>query len=718
MQEWHQTPQDLQDDWEQQHHQGWQEHQAQQDQQKQETRGYYESGIFYGCDYNPEQWLEHGEENDEEHGGEHPIWREDLRLMGKAGVNFVNLGVFSWAALQPAEETFTFDWLDQILDLLHEQAIAVCLGTATAAQPAWLSETYPEVLPVNEWGLRKRHGRRMNYCPTNPQFRRLAQRLVRTLAERYGRHPALRLWHVSNEYGPACYCDHCAQRFRQWLQQRYGTLEEVNRRWVTSFWSHTYTSWEQIQPPGGLGETSMQGLTLDYQRFLSDMNLECYQEEAAILREVTPHIPVMTNFHGLQNQLDYFSWAAHTDIVTWDGYPRYNAHPGENAFYFNLMRGLKNGQPWLLLEQTPGLVQWHAENPLKRPGVMRLLSYQALAYGSNAVMFFQWRQSRAGEEMYHSAIISHASHEHTRIFREVAALGAELQALPADLLATRLHARVALLMSWSNWCVVENAHTPSRHLRYLEELQYYHRALWQRQIAVDIISPDQALDGYDLVLAPLFNLVSQEQAAAIERYVTQGGTFLTTYFSGVVDESQRAWIGGAPGPLRHTLGIWVEEFDPLPAGSTNTLIPAQEAQGWQASYSCERWCEVVHLEGARALSVFGEDFYAGCPAITEHAFGKGRALYVATRPDAAYLDALLGRLEEQLALSPALHVPEGVEVTQRQGERETYTFLLNHLRTPQDITLAQPMRDMLTQQLYEQEIRLPALGVVILIPAH
>ncbi|GER90521.1 beta-galactosidase [Dictyobacter vulcani] len=665
------------------------------------------STVFYGGDYNPEQWLS------EEDGN--AIWQEDLRLMRKAGVNCVSLGVFSWAALQPAEDVFTFEWLDQIFDLLAEQQIFVCLGTGTAAQPAWLSAAYPEILPVNEMGQRQQHGVRLNYCPTSEQFRLHANRLVRLLAERYREHPALLLWHISNEYGPACYCEHCALRFQGWLQQRYGTLAQLNQHWITSVWSHTYTSWEQIQPPVSIGERSMQALQLDYQRFISAMNLESYVSEAAILREVTPHIPVMTNFHGLTRTIDYFSWAPHQDIITWDSYPRHNSTPDMVAFYYDFVRCLKNNQ-WLLLEQTPNQVQWHAENPLKRPGVMRLQSLQALAHGSNSVMFFQWRQARSGREMYHGAMVSHAGTEQTRTFQEVASLGAEIQRLGASFLETRLPAaRVALLMSWPNWWAVENKHTPSRRFHYLEELQRYYRALWQRNIPVDIVSPDHALSQYQLVIAPLFNMISREQGDAIQSYVEQGGTFLTTYFSGMIDQFHRAWLGGFPGPLRRTLGIWVEEFDPLPEGRTNTVVGQHADEDWSETYTCEHWCDVVHLEGARALSVFGQDFYAGQPAITEHQSGKGTALYIATRPDAACLDALIARLQSQLSLTVPLLVPRGIEVTRREGE-QLYYFLLNHLEIEQCISLPRPMRDIITDQIHQQEMQLPPRGVAILIP--
>ncbi|GCE30361.1 beta-galactosidase [Dictyobacter alpinus] len=665
------------------------------------------SSILYGGDYNPEQWISKEDGN--------AIWLKDLRLMRKAGVNCVSLGVFSWSAVQPAEDVFTFDWLDQIFELLAEQHIYVCLGTGTAAQPAWLSAAYPAILPVNEMGLRQRHGVRLNYCPTSEQFRWHANRIVRLLAERYGEHPALSLWHVSNEYGPACYCEHCAMRFRSWLQQRYATLEQLNHHWITSVWSHTYTSWEQIQPPISIGERSMPALQIDYQRFLSDMNLEGYLSEAAILREVTPHIPVMTNFHGLTRGIDYFSWAPHQDVIAWDSYPRYNSTPDMAAFYYDFMRCLKHNQPWLLLEQTPSQVQWHVENPLKRPGVMRLQSLQAVAHGSNAVMFFQWRQTRSGREMYHGAIVSHAGNEETRVFQEVAALGAELQHLEPSFLATRLQARVALLMSWPNWWAVENKHTPSRRFHYLEELQRYYKALWQRNILVDIISPDHDLTPYQLVLAPLFNMVGQEQGEAIQSYVEQGGTFLTTYFSGMIDQFHRAWLGGFPGPLRRTLGIWVEEFDPLPDSKTNTIVGLRAEDDWGETYSCDHWCDVVHLEGAQALSVFGQDFYAGQPAITEHHYGNGTALYVATRPNAKCLDALMARLQQKLGLTAPLIVPQGVEVTRREGE-QLYYFLLNHLQTEQCICLPRPMRDTITEKVYQQELQLPAYGVAILTP--
>jgi beta-galactosidase len=678
-------------------------------------------GIFcFGGDYNPEQWTTAFGYDGES------VWQEDLRLMRLASVNTATVGVFSWVSLQPAEHTFTFEWLDRVMDLLAGQGVRVILGTGTAAQPAWLSASYPDVLPVDRQGRRQSHGRRQNYCPTSPDFRRLAGGLAQKLAERYGAHPALLLWHVSNEYGPWCACSRCAERFREWLRARHGDLDALNRHWVTAFWSHTYTDWPQVSPPTVLGESNLQGLALDYQRFMSDMNLECYLNEADLLRRLTPGVPITTNFMGGRDGtsittphkgLDYASWAPHVDVVSWDSYPRRGDHPSVTAFIHDVMRGLKGGRPWLLMEQTPNQIQWAPHNPLKRPDVMRLQSYQAVAHGSDGVLFFQWRQSRGSAEKYHGAIVSHAGHEHTRTFREVSGLGAECKTLGDVWLGTRVPARVAIVFSWPNWWNVEYLPGPSSSLRYGEEVQAYYRALWDRNVAVDVVSPDADLSRYDLVLTPMLNMVTAEQGTALERYVLGGGVLLTTYFSGLVDEFDRAWLGGYPGPLRRALGIWVEEYDPLYPDQTNRLVVGEPGLLPVGETVCDLWCEVVHLEGATACAVFADDFYAGRPAITENRLGAGRAYYVATRPSAVLVGNLVGGILDSLSIASPLVAPPNVEITRRVGGSHTFTFILNHRGAATQVALPEPMRDLLTDHLHTSSLALEVNGVAVLVPA-
>ncbi len=673
----------------------------------------WSGGFLYGGDWNPEQWGPDMGYDDES------IWRDDIRLMQDAGVNVACPGIFAWTALQPAEDRFTFEWLDRVMDLLAEGGIGACLGTATAAQPAWLDRAYPDALPVDSQGRRRRHGTRMNFCPTSPDFRRLGQDLVRRLAERYGTHPALRMWHVSNEYGPSCYCDRCAARFREWLKARYGSLEGVNRAWVTPFWSHSYTAWEQVEPPSAIGEQSVQGLDLDYHRFMSDMNLECFDGEADILRAVTPDLLAFTNFHGTHD-IDYVRWSKHQDAVGYDSYPMATDTPERTAFVFDHVRGLANGRSWVLQEQTPNQTQWQTVNALRRPGVVRLHSYQSIARGSDGAMFFQWRQSRGAQEMHHGAIVDHSGRTDTRTFREIAALGAELKALGTEILGSAVPARVALLYDWPVRWALDFRPRLSEALAYEEEVRRYHAALWRRNIPVDVLSADDSLAGHDLVIAPLMHLVSEPQADAISSFVRAGGTFLTTYFSGVVGDDARAWLGGRPGPaaLHETLGIRVESVDPFVDGQTNGLAwTAQNASGVKGLQSpdgrCELWAEVVHLEGAEVVATFTEDFVAGSPAITRNGFGRGQAWYVATRPELAVLDGLVGVLLEQTGIAAPLEVPAGIEMTQRVSASTRYTFLLNHGNEPKTVTLSGEQRELISGRVLTT-VELGAREVAIL----
>ncbi len=381
------------------------------------------------------------------------------------------------------------------------------------------------------------------------------------------------------------------------------------------------------------------------------------------------------------------------------------------------MRGLKQGQPWLLLEQTPSQTQWRPYNPLKRPGVMRLQSYQAIGHGSEGALFFQWRQSRGSEEMHHGAIVGHAGHS-TRVFQEVAGLGAELQSLGTRLLGTRVNARVALMFSWPNWWAVEYRPRLSASVDYLDEVSRYYAALWSHNIAVDIIEPNQSLAGYDLVIAPLLYMLSDSEATAIEQFVEAGGTFVTTYLSGIVDHNSRAWLGGYPGPLRRTLGVWIEEMDPLLPGQTNVVVAPEGTLLASDAYQCDQWCDIVQLEGASSIATFGEDFYTGQPAITEHQFGAGRSYYVATRPETRLLEHLLGSIVSACGVRAPLIAPQGIEVIERSGATGRFSFLLNHHPEEQTISLLETMRDLLSGVIHHGAITLPKYGVAILVSLH
>lgn len=660
--------------------------------------------IWYGGDYNPDQWPEE-------------IWQEDMRLFKQAGINIVTLPVFSWAKLQPDETTYTFEWLDKILDLVADNGIYACLATSTAAQPAWMSRQYPEVLPVDVNGSKRIHGSRVNFCPNSSVYRRFSVELARRMAVRYKDHPALMIWHVANEYGPHCYCGQCAAGFRVWLKERYGTVEELNRRWNMSFWGHTVYEWEEIVPPSNLNGDNrcFQGMMLDYKRFMSDSILACYQAEYDAIKAVTPDIPITTNIWGLFNGLDLKKWGERMDVVSWDSYPQMNEPMSNVAMRHDYMRGLKDGKPFMLMEQTPSQQNWQPYNSLKRPGVMRLWSYQAVAHGADTVMFFQLRRSFGACEKYHGAVIEHVGHGNTRVFRECAELGRELAALGDTLLDAVADNQVALLFDIDTWNAVEITSGPSVDLDYLKQVQKYYKAFYDAHIGVDVISPLSDFSKYKLVIAPVLYMLKPGVAERLEAFVQNGGTFVTTFFSGIVDENDRVRLGGYPGELRRLLGIWVEEIDSLLPEMRNRMV-VQESFGMvQGEYECGLLCDLLHLEGAKALAGYGEDFYAGMPALTVNEFGAGKAYYVAADAEEKFLADLCRTLCAQTGIVSPFGADAGIELVQRRKGGAVYTFVLNHNKTAASIHLDKlESTDLLTGRRLTGTVELGAHGVMIL----
>lgn len=658
--------------------------------------------IYYGGDYNPEQWPQE-------------VWQEDMRLMKQAGVNLVSIGIFSWALLQPGPDTYEFEWLDTLMDLLADNGIYADLATATASPPAWLGIRFPESLPVNAEGVTLIHGSRQHYCPNSKAYRHYAGELARRLAERYRRHPALAMWHVNNEYAchmPACYCSACAEAFRGWLRDRYGTLEELNDRWGTNFWSQRYYDWSEIRPPAKMPYDPNPGQQLDYNRFMSDSFLSCYLNERTILKAVTPELPVMTNFMGAFKPLDYFRWAPHLDLITWDSYPEPTAGiPVGAAFAHDLMRGLRRGQPFVLMEQVTSQVNWRPQNPVKRPGVMRLWSYQTIARGGDGIMFFQWRQSRAGAEKFHGAMVSHTGDGNSRVYREVQELGQELKKLD-EIVDSRIPAKTALVFDWESWWALELPAKPSADVHYVAQVLSYYKVLFEKNIPVDIVHPSWDLSGYDLVVAPSLYMTTDEVQANLERYVSGGGTLVVGFFSGIADENDRIRLGGYPAPLRKLLALTVTEFDPMLPGQRNGIRPADSGG---TSSSCDLWADIIMLEGARPLAVFLEDWFAGSPAVTVNRFGLGKAYYVGTRPEHAYMSDFLGAVLEEAGIRAPLDAPEGVETAIREKDGKRYLFLLNHLLANAKVKLPEGTHtNLLTGESSEDALELRGMDAAVL----
>jgi len=664
--------------------------------------------ILYGGDYNPDQWPRE-------------IWEEDMRLFELAGIDIATINVFSWALNQSDEETYNFELLDEVMDMLHKNGVYACLATSTAAHPAWMAKKYPDVLRTDFEGRQRKFGGRHNSCPNSPTFRKYSRLMARKLAERYKDHPALAVWHINNEYGGACYCDNCAKAFRVWLKKKYNTLENLNSEWNTRFWGHTFYQWDEIVPPNNLSEhfghdrTNFQGISLDYSRFNSDSMLECYLAEYEEIKALTPDVMITTNLMGTYKPLDYFKWAKYMDIVSWDNYPSYDTPMSAVAMRHDLMRGLKDGDPFMLMEQTPSQQNWQPYNSLKRPGVMRLWSYQAVARGADTVMFFQLRRSIGACEKYHGAVIEHVGHERTRVFRECAELGEELQQLGDTLLDARTNAKVGIVFDWDNWWALEYSSGPSVALKYLDEIQKYYDAFYQQNVQVDMISVDTDLSKYEIVVAPVLYMVKPGYAKKLERFVENGGTFLTTFFSGIVNENDKVTLGGYPGELRNLLGIWAEEIDALFPDQKNEIVMKRTLDGFKDSYECGILCDLIHSEGAEVLAEYGKEFYKGMPVLTRNQFGKGQAWYVASSPEPEFLISLMSAITNEKGIQPILQSPTGVEVTRREKEGKTFTFVLNHNDQSAMIELElEGQKELLTGEVLSGTVEIPAKGVLIL----
>ena len=652
--------------------------------------------IGHGGDYNPDQWRDRPD-----------ILAEDIRLMKLARCNLMSVGIFAWAALEPEEGRYDFDWLRDVLDRLHENGISVFLATPSGARPAWMSRRYPEVLRVREDGLRNFHGGRHNHCFTSPVYRDFVGRMNRALAERFGNHPAVVGWHISNELSGTCHCELCQRAFREWLRARYGTLEKLNRAWWTGFWSKTYDSWEELRSPSRVGETAVHGLNLAWRRFVTHQTEDFLRAEAAPLRELTPHLPITTNLMESFDGLDYGSLAGELDFASYDSYPRWGAPDEERqamlaAFNYDWMRSLKQ-RPFALMESTPSQVNWQPVCKLKKPGMHLLSSLQAVAHGADTVQYFQWRKSRGAAEKFHGAVVDHAGHEHTRTFRDVQAVGEALEKL-ADLRGTMPGAKVALLFDTQNRWALEDCQGPRDDLRYFDTALEHYRALKRQNVDVDVVDETRDLTGYRLVAAPMLYMLRPGAAERLTRFVEGGGTLVCTCYTGRVDEDDLCFLGGFPGPLREVLGIWAEETDGLYDGETNGIRMEDGA-----TYACSTMCDLIHPETARTLGRYTADFYAGESCVTVNPYGGGRAYYVATRPDAAFLDAFYDRLLDEAGVDRLLKESQaGVLAASRGGA----VFVMNFTGRPAKVSLPEGT-DALTGENIGGETELPVNGIRI-----
>ncbi len=624
--------------------------------------------LRYGADYNPDQWLHRPD-----------ILAQDLALMKKAGVNVVSLGIFAWATLEPEEGVYNLDWMAKIIDDLYAAGVSVNLATPSGSRPAWMARKYPEVRRVDANRVRQLFGERHNHCYTSPVYREKVRQMNQRLAARFGRHPGVIMWHLSNEYGGECHCELCQQAFRDWLKARYGTIEALNRAWNTKFWSHDYPDFSYVESPAPHGEHSVHGLKLDWKRFVSHQTIDFMKAERDAIREIVPEAKVCANMMYFYDGINYFDMAREIDLASWDAYPTWHK-PTETmaqtaldtGFMHDLIYSVK-GEPFWLMENCPGPTNWQPISRVKKPGVNILAGMQTVAHGGDGVLFFQWRQAQGSSEKFHAAVVSHDCREDNRIFMECAELGDILKTISADVAGTKREKQAAIVYDWENKWALEDAQGPrNKGLSFKHELLRHYAGLSQLGVDVQMVNEDSDLTGYRLVVAPMLYLLREDFVHKLRTFVENGGTLVATYWSGVVNETDLCYLGDAPHGLTDVLGVRRTEIEALYDGETRRCVAACDDLPETAHGTL--LCEVAALEGATPLMRYDEDFFAGAPAVTEHNFGKGKAYYIATRFEEDFYKPLYKRITDGV-IKPCWpgHLPDGVLAT----ARGSYVFLQN-----------------------------------------
>ena len=674
--------------------------------------------LLHGGDWNPDQWLH-----------EPQVITDDFRLMREAGCNTFSVGIFAWSQLEPEEGRYTFEWLDSVMDGLAKNGLRAFLATPSGAKPRWMSEKYPEVRRIDSTGRRLPHGDRHNHCFTSPVYREKTRGINTRLAERYGKHQALAGWHISNEFNGSCHCELCLAAFRGWLRARHGSLEKLNHAYWTAFWSQAFQDWNQIDPR----ESPLDGLMLDWDRFVTHQTVDFMKNEAAPLKAATPQLLVTTNMMGTFTGLDYRRFTEVCDRMAWDSYPHlhgvdsWKQIPGL-SFVHDLYRSMKGGLPFILMESTPSQTNWFHTPSLKRPGQHRQEMLLAIGHGADSAMYFQWRKGQGGFEKFHGAVIDHEGSTNSRVFRDVATLGAEMQKLDA-VVGTTVRPEVAVVHDWEIRWALSRAQGPRQgrgdwfnwfDKEYLTTCVDHYRPFWKLGVPVDVVESTQPFDRYRLLIAPMLFLLQPGVADRLRAFVSGGGTLVLTYLSGVQDERGLVLRGGWPGGgLRDLAGVWVEEIDSLyPSPAQRIVMKADNALGFAGEHAVREYCDLVHAEKATVLATYANDFYAGRPCLTVNSVGSGRVYYLAARPaEEAFHDAFVRALVRDLEIARCLDatLPEGVTVQKREGGGRTFLFVHNLKAVEQAVDLPRGrFADVSAGKDVSGRLALPAYGTFVL----
>lgn len=659
--------------------------------------------YYFGADYYPEHWPEER-------------WDEDAHLMAEAGFTVVRLAEFAWSKMEPNEGEFIFDWLDRAILVLSSHGIHVILGTPTASPPPWLMAKQKDLFLVEQNGVRQTYGLRREYCPNNSLYYQHTERIVTQMADHYKDNPAVIGWQIDNEFGDRCFCDICKTEFHKWLQKRYKTLEILNEKWGTVFWSQIYTDWSQIPVPLNTIRSQNPGLGLDYRRFMSDTYRNYQQFQVNIIRQSCPDHLITHNLMGFSyNQLNYYDMTTDLDVVSWDNYPRTQwgmwaeVDPAKAALSADTMRGLKKKNFWVM-EQQSGGGGWEYVAVPPKPGELRLWTYQSIAHGADAIIYFRWRTARGGTEQYWQGILEHHGIPGRR-YDEVSQTGKELQKIANTITGSKVKPQIAIIQSYDTRFAFQVQPNNPR-FGYEKHIQDVYEGFFSNNIPVDIVSEKDPLIGYRVVIVPAMYILTEETASNLEKFAAEGGIVVFTPRTGVKDESNTVVNLKLPGLVARMSGIEIEEYISMPIDGDNHVRFGHP--DLEDEFPTSIWADVIEPKEARAVAWHSQDFYAEKPAATINNFVNGKVIYLGIMGDKAYYNAIARWISGMARIEPLLELPQGVEASERwQGEKRLL-FILNHHSIAKEISLNSSFFDLLSGKTLFGQISIDALGVLIL----
>lgn len=631
--------------------------------------------MKFGVCYYPEHWPE-------------SRWLIDVQLMREAGIDIVRIGEFAWSKMEPQEDVYDWEWLDRAIDVLGRAGLQVVLGTPTATPPVWLSRAHPDILRVDADELQRDHGTRRHYCPNSTTYRAYSRRIVRAMAERYGTHPHVIGWQIDNEFGGGktarCYCPNCVAAFSAWLDARYKSIETLNEAWGAVFWSQSYAGFDEIRPPHAGVNYKNPSQVLDFYRFSAESYVTYQQEQIDILRDLAPNHFITHNFMGLYRDLDQHALAKALDFATWDAYPTGFPERWRNFLYapdadfsrndpvyaydvgepvminmaHALTRGLKQ-QPFWIMEQQCGHINWAGLNPQARRGTVRLWTWQSVAAGADVIVFFRWRSTLFAHEQYHSGLLRHDGSTDVG-YADLLAMQAERRLL--DVVTSEPHsAEIALLFDWDDlWALELQPHRTGFDL--MRHLFVYYRALERMGVPVDLVSYRNDLSRYKMLIAPTLHVADALKIAAVTDAVEQGATLLLGVRSGFKTPSNLVTDQPLPGALSDLAGVMIVTWESLPPGVEWAVTSPIAGLSGAASYWMER---IRPKNDTEILATYLDLPKPDNAALTCRSLGAGSVLYLGWYPTHEQATSLLQALMHEKGIRPIAELPEGVHVSRR-----------------------------------------------------